>query len=311
MAKNDTLFKTYSSNFALVLAKGRPDIKIPQETYPCPLCGHFFGVKHLEPNQDNFLTIEHVPPKSLGGSNIILTCKNCNSEHGRNLDGQLYNKIKAHRFMKSEQEAELNVRYRIADKIPSDGKLLRRATGEIVFHFDADRTNPKFKEDILQILQGKKGEVKLDFTFQKGEDNKATLSMLRTGYLLAFKKLGYAFVLSKSAQKISSMLMKEESLSSVPLILNAQISKECDGIYIISKPLELRSYLAIFNLHLHGYYEKIAVVLPGAHDDELEIYNQIKLCQKDNSLNLTFSELPEKNFLTDENYCMEPFKLWF
>ena len=41
------------------------------------------------------LTEEDVPQASLGGSRIILTCRQCNSTCGSEIDVHLYNAIKA------------------------------------------------------------------------------------------------------------------------------------------------------------------------------------------------------------------------
>jgi hypothetical protein len=45
--------------------------------YACPICLRTFGR-----DQVDHLSEEHVPPQSLGGKVIVLTCRRCNSEGG-------------------------------------------------------------------------------------------------------------------------------------------------------------------------------------------------------------------------------------
>src|SRR5580704_16833636 len=49
--------------------------------YPCPICLGRFTIEALAQNQ---LSAEHVPPESLGGRELLLTCRNCNNSSGQN-----------------------------------------------------------------------------------------------------------------------------------------------------------------------------------------------------------------------------------
>ena len=51
--------------------------------YCCPICGE---VKKLAE-----LTLEHAPPSSMGGKEIILTCYKCNNTAGSQIDAQVAN----------------------------------------------------------------------------------------------------------------------------------------------------------------------------------------------------------------------------
>ena len=57
--------------------------------YVCPICAKGYDRHQLEAGT---LTLEHVPPKSLGGKGIVLTCKNCNSTAGHSVDAALANR---------------------------------------------------------------------------------------------------------------------------------------------------------------------------------------------------------------------------
>lgn len=62
-----------------------------QGDYLCPLCMKPFTKQEVR----KILTEEDVPQASLGGSRITLTCRQCNSTCGSEIDVHLYNAIKA------------------------------------------------------------------------------------------------------------------------------------------------------------------------------------------------------------------------
>ncbi len=57
-----------------------------QGLYACPICERAFTVDALESGD---LTLEHAPPKSVGGRDITLTCQQCNSGAGHTVDAQV------------------------------------------------------------------------------------------------------------------------------------------------------------------------------------------------------------------------------
>ena len=55
---------------AASVARERPGM-FDQPTYPCPICLTPFTIEALA---DKRLSAEHVPPKSVGGHELVLTC---------------------------------------------------------------------------------------------------------------------------------------------------------------------------------------------------------------------------------------------
>src|SRR5690242_16455694 len=55
--------------------------------YPCPLCGRLLSEDDLERGE---LTLEHVPPRFLGGAPLILTCRPCNNQAGHTVDAAVH-----------------------------------------------------------------------------------------------------------------------------------------------------------------------------------------------------------------------------
>ena len=54
--------------------------------YVCPQCLNAFPESAL---LAGWLTQEHVPPESVGGKKIVLTCKNCNNTAGHSTDADM------------------------------------------------------------------------------------------------------------------------------------------------------------------------------------------------------------------------------
>ena len=78
--KREKIFKLFSQNLEWV--KDHPAISfIPDFSsgYICPLCFDVFFEKDLDKISTNPLTLEDIPPASLGGKPKTLTCKKCNS----------------------------------------------------------------------------------------------------------------------------------------------------------------------------------------------------------------------------------------
>ena len=49
------------------------------DAYICPLCLSVYGIGNTE------LMLAHVPPESIGGKPILVTCKDCNSNRGTDI----------------------------------------------------------------------------------------------------------------------------------------------------------------------------------------------------------------------------------
>ncbi len=60
--------------------------KYAASTYLCPLCLRPFSDEALN---DGRLSVEHVPPESVGGRELLLTCKECNNSAGTKLDASV------------------------------------------------------------------------------------------------------------------------------------------------------------------------------------------------------------------------------
>ena len=74
--------REWSELGAASVTRERPGM-FDQPTYPCPICLTPFTIEALA---DKRLSAEHVPPKSVGGQELVLTCTSCNNLAGTKLD---------------------------------------------------------------------------------------------------------------------------------------------------------------------------------------------------------------------------------
>ena len=72
------------------------------EKYFCPICLNEINV--------NELTEEHVPQFSVGGNKLTLTCKDCNSKLGHDIDVYTLNYFKVHQYNKGYVGSEVNLK---------------------------------------------------------------------------------------------------------------------------------------------------------------------------------------------------------
>ena len=63
---------------AEAVSRRRPDLP---NGYACPICMLIFPQE-----LSGGLTVDHVPPKSIGGRRMVLTCRTCNSVAGSDAD---------------------------------------------------------------------------------------------------------------------------------------------------------------------------------------------------------------------------------
>src|SRR4051794_20557943 len=67
----------------------------PDGAYPCPLCLRLYLPAALT-GDPHLLTEEDVPPKSMGGKELLLTCIFCNGASGKIWDRHAINDRRAH-----------------------------------------------------------------------------------------------------------------------------------------------------------------------------------------------------------------------
>ncbi len=127
-------FEAYASNLSFFI----PSLR---NVFACPLCLRGFNPDALE---SEGLTEEHVISRELGGKLITLTCKDCNSRGGADLDVHLANEFRALDKISGLRAKPFKGRVKVGDVkqdvevyVSGDQSPRLRIIG------DTKRTNPK------------------------------------------------------------------------------------------------------------------------------------------------------------------------
>ena len=165
----------------------------------CPICLTRFARDDVKEGRD--VTIEHVPPKAVGGLERCLTCINCNKSAGRSLDQDVAMRERAIRNIKTGRgmKVQLDVfgtkhtTYLSPDGIEKSDLDTRLASKPNVESFLNDMKSSGRKTVLLaEMTRGPIWDVSKGITLSKKEPsaNRITVSWLRSAYLFVFCLLG-------------------------------------------------------------------------------------------------------------------------
>lgn len=124
-----------------------------KDGYICPICLKLFLLENIEDKSGNYLTIEHVPPEQLGGKLILLTCKECNSNGGDDLDSHLLNRLLELDFQHRIPGSETDTRFTIGGNEMA-GTFTFQNDGSVEIDLHPKRSHPdqadKFLDEVAQ-----------------------------------------------------------------------------------------------------------------------------------------------------------------
>ena len=253
--------------------------------YVCPLCMKTLNLQELSDKIGEVLTLEDVPPKSLGGSPILVTCKKCNSTCGHDIDNWLLNELEF-------QYGDKNQRFENTDALlNSHGKKIHtkvRIDKDKTICFDIrSKTNPPNAVDEFVSSVESDGDkysiqVKLHVKKEKRNVQAARIAVLKSAYLYAFRKLGYYYILNESLTPVRDQIMHPEKdiLHNTFIIgdQNSMATKAKDGVYIASvNGYEFIVVLLTFIVPSSGFKCRgvVALPYPGFKEDGLHLYHDI------------------------------------
>ena len=269
--------RTWFDLGANALARVRPQLPLG---YGCPLCRRLFETP-------DGLTKEHVPPESMGGRPLVLTCDACNKRGGHELDHHI--------------RTAANIRELFDGKRPGRGTFTqygKTLNADIAFGSTrtirvAKQNNPAAIKAILDGLQrdiaakSTPPEIDLGFAFPYDEW-KEQVAWLRIGYLYAFAALGYRFALQAVLQPVHEQITRPaEKL--LPGLVRPVLTPVRKGMGFVREPSAVRSVLVSLGDRL--------VFLPGLGDD-LTFYNRMAAVPRKGEgfrIQLAlFSDLPQR-----------------
>jgi hypothetical protein len=257
------IFELYSQNLKWIKQKTNAKFKKEFEYgVLCPLCLNPFLETDLLPSDKNHLTLEHNPPKSLGGKDNILTCKECNNKSGHKADVELLTYILEQEFKNFRPNSKHRTKLvnKKGAKVTADFRFDNK--GKMILNIQNKYSNPKdFKEFIdseekgFFAIEGETGKFatrKLNFNMNlpdKGNMRIASIALLKIGYLLGFEKYGHIFLFNQNFDIIREQILNpEKEIITEPFWINFEFPEIYLGVNILNKPVELNCFLNTFIL---------------------------------------------------------------
>lgn len=313
LENKEKLFDIYKNNLKAFVASGFVEglSKLEDEFY-CPICLRGYNRSDLEQRQ---ITLEHIPPKKLGGKARVLTCKTCNNHAGTHLDRDFIDEQNVYDFFQVVPGAKTDAYFIVGDKklrIEANVDLKQDGTPLWDFVGIPEATNPTHLEAITQSLASGTQEP-LSFTFGTYRRRRPNIARLRIAYLMAFSKMGYGLILHPHFNPIRYQILhpEEEILTGIGS-LKADFPKEVYGLNIVTSPPELQAFFIIFDTRTRlGQTRTFGIMLPGFSSPGLEIYDNIasKPNLSKGQISLTPLENPHLREAV-ENDPLFPYRRW-
>jgi hypothetical protein len=152
-------------------------------TYPCPICLTPFTVEAVV---DKRLSSEHVPPESVGGEELLLTCTKCNNTAGTLLDADAKIKEDVHLAMAGNAGRPHRVKVMVGD-LTVNGTL-HAVGGRNSLEIPAKINKPGTSE---MLKKRAKAGAQLTLQLEPFSELGARISWLRSGYLALVAFYGF------------------------------------------------------------------------------------------------------------------------
>jgi hypothetical protein len=332
-SRKRAIFKIFSQNLEWIKEEPKIEFK-PNFTkgYLCPLCFNVFFEEDLQSNLENFLTLEDIPPKSLGGKPRALTCKKCNSKSGHDLDVHLLNNlldIDVNSFLpnsKSNAVFELS-----GNKV--NGTIEIEEDGKMKLNLQTNRSNPieanKFISDFSpsktlynpffhrnEALENGFQSPTFNLKFKNNfNERRAEIALLRIAYLIGFSSFGNGFLINPGLYKVREQILKpDENILPKVFLIKYDFPTELEGINIITLPKDLQCFLIIFRLNTKSSSRQFAIVLPGPSNPGIKVYDFIEknLCVGDGTSFLEgfFEHINVDGLLKEKQFAFASNTLW-
>jgi hypothetical protein len=217
-----------------------------EDWYLCPLCiDVLLTVEEFKTGQ---LTVEHAPPGKLGGKELVLTCKDCNSDQGSKFDGEAVKQQQLAQLF-SGQRAE-TARFTL-DGIKTGVEMHVTGQKSMLLISPHKIYNPAMEEHMRML--GETPSADFRFTVQpqlRYSPDRARVSWIRTSYLAAFALFGWKYILQQKLQPIRDQLANPSAVM-LPLLYmyDAGRAPGRHEVWVVRAPAEHRSLLVVWGGH--------------------------------------------------------------
>ena len=286
------------SNYSLTLKA--KDLMLPKDLYLCPISLTLHSIDNLK-NGD--LTIEHVPPSSLGGKPLVFTDKRINNKDGYTSDKDILQFFQTKNFF--EHGGQLKA------KIFAESLGIKGISTQFSLQTQKDLKSDKAKIQFVTSPQNIKVmnhmgmfsnwdglTFKVSGTMSKRLNKKV---LLKCAYLTAFSRIGYELLFDKKGFKrttygiLISVLNDQGDSDAFPLIgFDYHAPLEKSDIGIINEPAEYRTLFVNLSFKLEDQAYKYVVFLPHPDEENLDCLRRIKSIPDGQTVNFNISEIVGK-----------------
>ena len=264
-SKRKALFHHFSKHLNLLKANGYlkgTTLKF-ENTFICPICLQQFSEKDLDASSPNMLTLEHAPPETLMGEGVALTCKNCNSKTGHEIDFHL-----TERLLEADRRAMLpqsNARVKVTNGALTVQANIHVDTSGVIEMTHSERNNhPTNLINFIDAVNPTTNSlIYINFGDPRTKYFRLEIALLKTAYILAFAKYGYSFILSNDFNIVRQQILNPDSIIYPHgFYTNKSFLKtEHEGVNICSTPTA-ESIYCIFPLVTSAKVRRYGVHLP-------------------------------------------------
>jgi len=309
-----------------------PSVIFSEETkgkYICPICEKYFEIEDTKKSKNNYLTLEDIPPKSMGGNANLLTCKDCNSKAGSKLDAELLKVFEKSALINFKPNSSGKIKLSNGDieidstiDVNSDGVLNIRLNKKMAHPFKLDYLKDRIElpnkkvYDLDDLNKVDEYFGKLNIKIDKNVNLKRSkIALLRIGYLSAFQRFGYGFMVNPNLESIREQIQNpDKEILTKPFWLKNEWPDYMIGTNIIFKPKRLLAYLEVFKLKTNNFESNFGIILPGIGSPGLEAYDYINdvLCVGDGSkmCNIEMEQFQNRSFISKKEDAYACHKLW-
>jgi HNH endonuclease len=171
-----------------------------QPTYPCPICLTTFTMEALAQKE---LSAEHVPPESVGGRELLLTCRSCNNSSGTKLDAHARIKEDVNLAVAGTLEHPHRVRARFGALVVN--AELHTQEGKYSLHVPT-KINKPGTSDALQNVARMGAQLTVEH--ERFAELGAKISWFRSGYLALFAVTGYELALNPAFEIVRKQILE-------------------------------------------------------------------------------------------------------
>ena len=187
------------------------------------------------------MTFEHVPPRSQGGKELVLTCSTCNSQAGSSIDAHL---SKRNLFERLEFNPSVPPKVLFEFEGFKVNAITTRKINQVTIKFSDKTNNPKAYTEFLARLSEMAKEGLGDgceFSITPKAEYRprlASISDLKSSFLIAFAKFGYRYALHENLYPVRQQIRNPEARILEFFSIVSKYEKKNDNrLALVEKPL--------------------------------------------------------------------------